>query len=106
MANRFGQFDWPVDGFQFAFFMDQGARFPADRTGLWSFHSLRLCESQPFGRDLRHRSAQLMPSQFHFREPNIFLLQFSHGDFKPIGKAYKRLPFLFTDLRTGHFVLP
>lgn len=86
--------------------MDQRAPQPTGRTGLKPRHPLRTGEGQPFGRDLRHRSAQLMPSRLHVREPHILIEQLSHRNFKPLGNAHKRLPLLITDLFADHFVHP
>ncbi|HVA45991.1 MAG TPA: hypothetical protein VNH11_06350 [Pirellulales bacterium] len=89
------QFDWPIDRFQFPFFMDQRALPPADRTGLRPGHPLRTGEGQPFGGDLCHRPSQLMPSQLHVREPDIFLEQLAQRNFQSLGKAHKGLPLVF-----------
>jgi len=72
--------------------MDQRGLPLADRTWLRPRHPLRTRESQPFGRDLCHRPPQLMPSQLHVREPDIFLEPLSHRNLKSVGKAYQRLP--------------
>jgi hypothetical protein len=86
--------------------MHQRALTPARRTWLSCCHPLGPRQSQSFGRNLSHRPAQPMSSRFNGREAHILLQELSDRNLKSFGNAYKRLPFLFTDLCTGHLVHP